>query len=110
MIGINIGSQYTKFSASEVLCKKNNDDVYHSKDFKLNQQLNDIIDRFFPSIIQFKENNRLIGESTKLGYKKYYLSTFNHLSRLIGYIYPIEINEYEIEYFINDDNYEEGNF
>ncbi len=112
MIGINIGSQYTKFSASEVLCKKNNDDVYHSKDFKLNQQLNDIIDRFFPSIIQFKENNRLIGESTKLGYKKYYLSTFNHLSRLIGYIYPIEINEYEIEYFISKDNYnsQEGNF
>ena len=110
MIGINIGSQYTKFSVSEVLCEENNDDVYHSKDFKLNQKLNDIIDRFFPSIIQFKEKNRLIGESTKLGYKKYYLSTFNHLSRLIGYIYPIEINEYEIEYFINYENYEDGNF
>ena len=110
MIGINIGSQLTKFSASEKLPEKNKNDVYHSKDFKLNQKLNDIVDRVFPSIIQFRENNRLIGESTKLGYKKYYLSTFNHLSRLIGYIYPIEINEYEIEYFINDDNYENGNF
>ncbi len=110
MIGINIGSQLTKFSVSEILPEKNKNDVYHSKDFKLNQKLNDFVDRVFPSIIQFRENDRLIGESTKLGYKKYYLSTFNHLSRLIGYIYPIEINEYEIEYFINDDNYENGNF
>ena len=110
MIGINIGSKLTKFSASEKLPEKNKNDVYHSKDFKLNQKLNDIAERVFPSIIQFRENDRLIGELTKLGYKKYCLSTFNHLSRLIGYIYPIEINEYETEYFINDDNYKNGNF
>ena len=109
MIGINIGSQLTKFSAIEIMMDKK-DDVYHSKDFKLNQNLNDFIDRVIPSIIQFREKDRLIGESTKLGYKKYYLSTFNNLSRLIGYIYPIEINDLEIEYFISDDNYKDGNF
>ena len=109
MIGINIGSQLTKFSAIEIMMDKK-DDVYHSKDFKLNQNLNDFTDRVIPSIIQFREKDRLIGETTKLGYKKYYLSTFNNLSRLIGYIYPIEINDLEIEYFISDDNYEDGNF
>ena len=109
MIGINIGSQLTKFSAIEIMMDKK-DDVYHSKDFKLNQNLNDFTDRVIPSIIQFREKDRLIGETTKLGYKKYYLSTFNNLSRLIGYIYPIEINDLEIEYFISDDNYKDGNF
>ena len=109
MIGINIGSQLTKFSAIEIMMDKK-DDVYHSKDFKINQNLKHFIDRVIPSIIQFREKDRLIGETTKIGYKKYYLSTFNNLSRLIGYIYPIEINDLEIEYFISDDNYEDGNF
>ena len=111
MIGINIGSQLTKFSAIEIMMDKK-DDVYHSKDFKLNQNLNDFTDRVIPSIIQFREKDRLIGETTKLGYKKYYLSTFNNLSRLIGYIYPIEINDLEINYFITKENYnsKDGNF
>ena len=61
MIGINIGSQSTKFSASEELPNK---EIYSVKDFKLNINLNDILDRFIPSIIQFKETNRLFGQST----------------------------------------------
>ena len=109
MIGINIGSQSTKFSVSEELPNK---EIYSVKDFKLNINLNDILDRFIPSIIQFKETNRLFGQSTQLGYKKYCLSTFNNLSRLIGFVYELEINNKEMEYFITLDNYVQqlGNF
>ena len=109
MIGINIGSQSTKFSASEELPNK---EIYSVKDFKLNINLNDILDRFIPSIIQFKEKDLLFGHSTQLGYKKYCLSTFNNLSRLIGFVYELEINNKEMEYFITLDNYNEklGNF
>ena len=42
MIGINIGSQSTKFSVSEELSNK---EIYSVKDFKLNINLNDILDR-----------------------------------------------------------------
>ena len=109
MIGINIGSQSTKFSASEELPNK---EIYSVKDFKLNINLNDILDRFIPSIIQFKEKDLLFGQSTQLGYKKYCLSTFNNLSRLIGFVYELEINNKEMEYFITLDNYNKnlGNF
>ena len=109
MIGINIGSQSTKFSASEELPNK---EIYSVKDFKLNINLNDILDRFIPSIIQFKEKDLLFGQSTQLGYKKYCLSTFNNLSRLIGFVYELEINNKEMEYFITLDNYDQqlGNF
>ena len=109
MIGINIGSQSTKFSVSEELSNK---EIYSVKDFKLNINLNDILDRFIPSIIQFKEKDLLFGQSTQLGYKKYCLSTFNNLSRLIGFVYELEINNKEMEYFITLDNYDQqlGNF
>ena len=109
MIGINIGSQNTKFSAGNLICVK---DVYSAYDFKMNQTLNDYVDRFILSIVQFKEDNILIGESTKLGYKKYNLSTFENLSRLIGFRYDLGINKEEHKYLYSNKNYikEENKF
>ena len=88
MIGINIGSQLTKFSSGNIISKK---EIYKAKDFKINPLLNDILDRVFPSIIQYKENIQLFGTSTQLGYKKYNLSTFNNLSRFIGFFYNFRL-------------------
>ena len=102
MIGINIGSQYTNFSAGNMNLEKT---IYTPLDFKLNPLLNDHLDRVLESIIQYKENNRLFASSTKLGYKKYCLSTFNNLSRLIGFIYKLKINEEEQKYFL-DNNFD----
>ncbi len=109
LIAINIGSQTTKFSSGSLKAKKNK---YKTKDFQINILLNDITDRNLPSVIQYKEINRLFGGSTKLGYRKYNLSTFNNLSRLIGFIYKLKINDEETKYFITKDNYnkEEGTF
>ena len=107
-IGINIGALLTKFSAIEPLKEK---EIYNEKDFKLKLVLNDIIDRVLPSIIQYKENNTIfIGQSTKLGYKKYYLSTFDNISRLLGLVYNYGINELEKKYFITLENFELGCF
>ena len=107
-IGINIGALLTKFSAIEPLKEK---EIYNEKDFKLKLVLNDIIDRVLPSIIQYKENNTIfIGQSTKLGYKKYYLSTFDNISRLLGLVYNYGINELEKKYFITLENFEVGCF
>ncbi len=102
MIGINIGSQYTDFSVLNVNLEKT---IYTPLDFKLNPLLNDHLDRVLESIIQYKENNRLFASSTKLGYKKYCFSTFNNLSRLIGFIYKLKINEEEQKYFL-DNNFD----
>ena len=102
MIGINIGSQLTKFSSGNIISKK---EIYKAKDFKLNPLLNDILDRVFPSIIQYKENIQLFGTSTQLGYKKYNLSTFNNLSRFIGFFYNFRINKQEKKYFLTTKNY-----
>ena len=109
LIAINIGSQTTKFSSGFLKAKKKK---YKTKDFQINILLNDIIDRNLPSVIQYKEINRLFGGLTKLGYRKYHLSTFNNLSRLIGFIYKLKINDDETKYFITKDNYnkEEGTF
>ena len=107
-IGINIGALLTKFSAIEPLKEK---EIYNEKDFKLKLVLNDIIDRVLPSIIQYKENNTIfIGQSTKLGYKKYYLSTFDNLSRLLGLVSNNGINELEKKYFLTLENFEIGYF
>ena len=102
MIGINIGSQLTKFSSGNIISKK---EIYKAKDFKINPLLNDILDRVFPSIIQYKENIQLFGTSTQLGYKKYNLSTFNNLSRFIGFFYNFRINIQEKKYFLTTKNY-----
>ena len=107
-IGINIGALLTKFSVCEPLSKKQ---IYNSKDFKLKLELNDIIDRILPSMIQYKENNiTLIGRSTKLGYKKYYLSTFENLSRFIGLGNKCGIFEEEKKYFLTLNNFNDGVF
>ena len=102
MIGINIGSQLTKFSSGNIISKK---EIYKAKDFKINPLLNDILDRVFPSIIQYKENIQLFGTSTQLGYKKYNLSTFNNLSRFICFFYNFKINIQEKKYFLTTKNY-----
>ena len=107
-IGINIGALLTKFSVCEPLSKKQ---IYNSKDFKLKLELNDIIDRILPSMIQYKENNiTLIGRSTKLGYKKYHLSTFENLSRFIGLGNKCGIFEEEKKYFLTLNNFNDGVF
>ena len=100
MIGINIGAQTTKFSGGFLTSKK---ERYETSDFKINPFLNDILDRVNLSIIQFFSN------STKLGYKKYYKSTFENLSRLIGFSYNLGINKKEINYLYTFDNYIEEN-
>ena len=108
-IGINIGSQITKFSSGFI---PSNKVKYKTNDLQINQLLNDILDRNLPSIIQYKESNRLYGSSTILGYKRYNLSTFNNLSRFIGFIYKLKINDEEEKYFITNNNFnkEEGTF
>ena len=107
-IGINIGSLLTKFSSCEPLQEKT---IYNALDFKLKIILNDIIDRVLPSIIQYKENNTIfIGQSAKLGYKKYYLSTFENLSRFLGLSNDFRINDFEKKYFITSENFEKGCF
>ena len=98
MIGISIGSQLTKFSAREALPQKA---IYDYNDFKIKLDLNDILDRVLPTTLQIKENNILIGQTTQLGHKKYYLSTFENLLRLI------DLNDKEKEYFITLENYDE---
>ena len=100
MIGISIGSQLTKFSAREALPQKENG-IYDYNDFKIKLDLNDILDRVLPTTLQIKENNILIGQTTQLGHKKYYLSTFENLLRLI------DLNDKEKEYFITLENYDE---
>ena len=109
MIGINIGSQNTKYSAGDLIYVK---DIYSTTDFKLNPILNDYLERVILSIIQFKDDNNFIGESTKLGYKKYYLSTFENLSRFIGFRYDLGINKEEFKYLYTHENYikEENKF
>ena len=106
MIGINIGAQTTKFSGGFLTSKK---ERYETSDFKINPFLNDILDRVNLSIIQFKEANIFFSNSTKLGYKKYYKSTFENLSRLIGFSYNLGINKKEIDYLYTFDNYNEEN-
>ena len=101
MIGISIGSQLTKFSAREALPQKENG-IYDYNDFKIKLDLNDILDRVLPTTLQIKENNILIGQTTQLGHKKYYLSTFENLLRLI------DLNDKEKEYFITLENYYEN--
>ena len=101
MIGISIGSQLTKFSAREALPQKENG-IYDYNDFKIKLDLNDILDRVLPTTLQIKENNILIGQTTQLGHKKYYLSTFENLLRLI------DLNDKEKEYFITLENYDEN--
>ena len=54
MIGINIGSQNTKYSAGDLIYVK---DIYSTTDFKLNPILNDYLERVILSIIQFKDDN-----------------------------------------------------
>ena len=111
MIGINIGSFLTKFTCGDVIDK--NKDSYTFTDFKINPFLNDHLDRVIDSIIQYKENYILFGSNIYLGYKKYYLSTFNNLSRLIGFMYNIsKINNEEEKYFLTKENYdkEKGTF
>ena len=44
MIGINIGSQNTKYSAGDLICVK---DTYSTTDFKLNPILNDYLEIFY---------------------------------------------------------------
>ncbi len=102
MIGINIGSQLTKFSSGNIISKK---EIYKAKDFKINPLLNDYLDRVIPSIIQYKETTQLFGTSTQLGYKRYNLSTFNNLSRFIGFFYNFRINIQEKKYFLTTKNY-----
>ncbi len=98
MIGISIGSKLTKFSAREALPQKENG-IYDYNDFKIKLDLNDILDRVLPTTLQIKENNILIGQTTQLGHKKYYLSTFENLLRLI------DLNDKEKEYFITLENF-----
>ena len=106
MIGINIGAQTTKFTGGFLTSKK---ERYETSDFKINPFLNDILDRVNLSIIQFKEANIFFSNSTKLGYKKYYKSTFENLSRLIGFSYNLGINKKEIDYLYTFDNYNKEN-
>ena len=106
MIGFNIGSQITKYSSGKLTSQK---EIYTIKDFQINQLINDFNDRVILSIIQFKHSNILYGALTKTNYKKYYLSTFDNLSRLIGFIYNIKINQKETEYFNTDENYDNEN-
>ncbi len=111
MIGINIGSFLTKFSCGDIIHK--NKEVYNYFDFKLNPLLNDHLERVLESIIQYKEKSILFASSTYLGYKKYCTSTFNNLSRLIGFMFNIsKINDEEKKYFLVNDNYdkEKGTF
>ena len=111
MIGINIGSFLTKFSCGDIIHK--NKEVYNYFDFKLNPLLNDHLERVLESIIQYKEKSIFFASSTYLGYKKYCSSTFNNLSRLIGFMFNIsKINDEEKKYFLVNDNYdkEKGTF
>ena len=102
MIGFNIGAQTTKFSLGKV---SSNKIIKNLNDFKENILLNNNSEKIILSIIQFKESERLYGESSKLN-KNYYLSTFNNLSRLIGFMYNLEMNNIETKYFNTLDNYD----
>ena len=109
MIGINFGCQKTTICngvlKNEILNKKK----FNNKDFEINLLMNSQGDRCISSIIQFKETNRLYSENTKLGIKRYYLSSFHDLPRFIGFIYDLEINNKEIKYFNTDENYDKKN-
>ena len=105
MIGINLGCQKTTICNSEEKEKSIKKEKYNNMDFKINILMNSQGDRCISSIIQFKENNRLYSENTKLGIKRYYLSSFQDISRLIGFMFDLEINNKEIKYFNTDKNY-----
>ena len=106
----NIGSFLTKIPCGDLIQK--NKDVYNCFDFKINPLFSDHLERVLESIIQYKENSILFASSTFLGYKKYHLSTFNNLSRLIGFMYNRSIiNKEEQKYSIkNNYNEEKGTF
>ena len=106
MIGINLGCQKTTICNSEEKEKSIKKEKYNNMDFKINILMNSQGDRCISSIIQFKENNRLYSENTKLGIKRYYLSSFQDISRLIGFMFDLEINNKEIKYFNTDKNYD----
>ena len=106
MIGFNIGAQTTKFSSGKLTGEK---EIYTIKDFQINQLLNDYNYRVISSIIQFKNSVLLFGDLAKTNNKIYYLSTFDNLSRLIGFIYNIKINEKEVKYFNTIENYDQEN-
>ena len=106
MIGFNIGSQTTKFSSGKLTSQK---EIYSIQDFQINQILNDFNYRVISSIIQFKNSVILYGDYAKTNNKIYCLSTFDNLSRLIGFIYNIKINKKEIKYFNTDVNYDKEN-
>ena len=103
MIGFNIGAQTTKFSSGKLTTQK---EIYTINDFQINQLLNDYNYRVISSIIQFKNSVLLYGDLAKTNNKIYYLSTFDNLSRLIGFIYNIKINEKEVKYFNTIENYD----
>ena len=106
MIGINLGCQKTTICNSEEKEKSIKKEKYNNMDFKINILMNSQGDRCISSIIQFKETNRLYSENTKLGIKRYYLSSFQDISRLIGFMFDLEINNKEIKYFNTDKNYD----
>ena len=106
MIGINLGCQKTTICNSEEKEKSIKKEKYNNMDFKINILMNSQGDRCISSIIQFKEKNRLYSENTKLGIKRYYLSSFQDISRLIGFMFDLEINNKEIKYFNTDKNYD----
>ena len=109
MIGINLGCQKTTICNGGLKSTSLLKDIYNNYDFDINILLNSQGDRCISSIIQFKETNRLYSENTKLGIKRYYLSSFHDISRLIGFIYDLEINNKEIKYFNTDKNYDKEN-
>ena len=109
MIGINLGCQKTTICNSEEKEKSIKKEKYNNMDFKINILMNSQGDRCISSIIQFKEKNRLYSENTKLGIKRYYLSSFQDISRLIGFTFDLEINNKEIRYFNTDKNYDREN-
>ena len=93
MLGISIGSQNTTVSFRN----ENENNAY--------LQLSDTSKRVCPSIISYTEKYRTIGDIAESSLKKYILTSFQYLNRLIGIdkntnFEDKELNEY---YFVGDD-------
>ena len=109
MIGIKFGCQNTVICYGKIKDSSKNKNILNILDFENTILINEQGNRNLASIIQFKETNRLYGENTILEIRKYYLSSFQNLPRLIGFNYDLKINEKETKYFITNENYDKEN-
>ncbi len=86
-LGINIGASKTLYS----LFLKENNDKYITKVLLMNNS-----SRIIPSIICYTKDHRLIGDNSTSSLKQHLSTSYNNLSRIIGYNEDIKIYEKEI--------------